>query len=108
MVQRRIPLTVYQPARAGVQSFAILASFEAAARSVLISVFPILMYRSLKDAEKVSEVYFYVGLTSLLFALFVPTLGKLIPRRWLYTLAAADHDRGKCCRSVRDHGVGTG
>ncbi len=88
MVQRRVPLTVYQPARAGVTSFAILAAGEAAARSILISVYPILMYRSLGDAKTVSEVYFLIGLASLTMAMITPMLGRLVPRRWLYTAAA--------------------
>ncbi len=88
MVQRRIALTTYQPARAGVRSFAILAAFEAAARSILISVYPVLMYRSLGDAKLVSEIYLLIGLASLLVALFTPMLGKLFPRRILYTVAA--------------------
>ena len=85
MVQRRIPLTVYQPARAGVQAFAILAAFEAAARGVIISVFPVLLYRSLGNAQAVSEVYFGAGLVSLVVALFTPWLAGHMARRHLYT-----------------------
>ncbi len=88
MVQRRIALTTYQPARAGVRSFAILAAFEAAARSILISVYPVLMYRSLGDAKVVSEVYLLIGVASLIVALCTPMLGSLFPRRILYTIAA--------------------
>ena len=86
MVQRRVPLTVYQPARAGVRSFAILAALEAAARGVLISVFPILMYRHLGDAKTVSEVYLAAGAVSLVVALFTPAIARYIPRRWLFTI----------------------
>ena len=85
MVQRRIALTVYQPAKPGVQSFAILAAFEAASRAVVISVYPVLMYRSLGDAKTVSEFYFLIGLGSLVIALFTPWLNRLVPRRWLFT-----------------------
>ncbi|MEZ5800760.1 MAG: hypothetical protein R3D29_10180 [Nitratireductor sp.] len=67
------------------QSFAILAAFEAASRAVVISVYPVLMYRSLGDAKTVSEFYFLIGLGSLVIALFTPWLNRLIPRRWLYT-----------------------
>lgn len=85
MVQRRIPLTIYQPARAGVHTFALLASLEAAARAVIISVFPVLLYRQLGSAESVSEIYFAAGLISLLVGLFTPMLAAKIPRRFLYT-----------------------
>ena len=88
MVQRRIALTTYQPAKAGVRSFAILAAFEAAARSILISVYPVLMYRDLGDAKTVSEVYLLIGAASLIIALFTPMFSSLIPRRILYTVAA--------------------
>lgn len=86
MVQRRVPLTVYQPARAGVRSFAILAALEAAARGVLISVFPILMYRHLGDAKTVSEIYLAAGAVSLVVALFTPAIARVVPRRWLFTI----------------------
>ena len=85
MVQRRIPLTVYQPSRPGVHSFAILASFEAAARSILISVFPVLLLRGLGNAEGVSEIYLLAGLVSLVVALVTPFIAQYVARRWLYT-----------------------
>ena len=53
-------------ARAGVHQFAFLAALEATARSVLISVYPVLMYRSLGDAKTVSEAYLAIGLTALI------------------------------------------
>lgn len=84
MVQRRIPLTIYQPSKPGVKSFAILASFEAAARSILISVFPVLLLRNAGDAEGVSEIYLIAGLASLFVALVTPFLSRFIARRWLY------------------------
>jgi len=53
---------------------------------VLISVYPILMYRSLGDAKTVSEVYLGIGLCSLALAMCTPFIGRFIPRRYLYTL----------------------
>lgn len=85
MVQRRIALTVYQPSKPGVQSFALLASFEAAARSIVISVFPVLLLRQVGSAEKVSEVYLLAGLVSLALAMVTPMLTRYVARRWLYT-----------------------
>ena len=63
VVQRRIALTVYQPARAGVHYFAILAALEAAARSILdLGVSSAALSFALGDAKVVSEVYLYVGI----------------------------------------------
>lgn len=86
MVQRRIPLTIYRPAKAGVHSFALMGACEAAARSVLVSVFPILLYRALQDAKIVSQYYLLIGLSSLFVALAVPWLSQFIRRRFLYTI----------------------
>ena len=68
--------------------FAMLQGFEAITRGVLISVFPLEMYRALKDAALVSEVYFVIGLLSLFTGLMVPWLNRRVPRRWLYTAGA--------------------
>lgn len=86
MVQRRVPLTIYRPPSAGVIQFATLAAFEAAARAVIISVFPVLLFRNLGSAAAVSEAYLAAGIVSLVVALFTPWLAGKIPRRWLYTL----------------------
>jgi ACDE family multidrug resistance protein len=86
VVERKIELADFRPAKAGVHNFALLAACEATARSVLISVYPILMYRSLGDAKTVSEVYLGIGLCSLALALFTPFFGRFIARRYLYTL----------------------
>jgi len=88
LVQNRLPLVEFPPARPGVNSFAILAACEASARATLISVYPVLMYRALGSAATVSEVYVLIGLTGLLCALSVPLLARYVPRRWLYTLGA--------------------
>lgn len=54
-------------------------------RGILISVFPLVMYRAMGDAGSVSLVYFLVGLVSLLAGLMVPFLIRYVPRRWAYT-----------------------
>ncbi len=84
VVERNI-LADFQPAKPGVHNFAMLATLEATARAVLISVYPILMYRSLGDARTVSEVYLVIGVVTLVFALFTPWIGRYIPRRYLYS-----------------------
>lgn len=86
MIQNRLPLVEFPPAKPGVNAFATLAACEAAARATLISVYPVLMYRALGSAAQVSEVYVLIGLTGLACAMGVPLLARFLPRRWLYTL----------------------
>ena len=74
------------PRRApGVKAFAILAGIDSAARAILISVFPVAMYRIYNDAQQVSQVYFLIGVLSFLVTLIVPWISSKLPRRWLYT-----------------------
>lgn len=88
-LRRRVTKDGGELARAGIRQFAFLAALEATARSLLISVYPILMYRSLGDAKKVSEAYFAIGLAALAVALLTPWIGRFVPRRFLYTGAGA-------------------
>ncbi|NQW10569.1 MAG: MFS transporter [Alphaproteobacteria bacterium] len=88
MFQRRIPEWLRHAHTPSVRGFALLAGVEAAARGMLISVFPIAMYRAFGDAAVVSEVYFVVGLISLTSGLMVPWLTRFIPRRWVYSFGA--------------------
>ena len=69
--------------------FALLAGSEAVARGILISVFPLVMYKALEDAAVVSEVYFVIGLLSLVTGLMVPFVSRYMPRRWVYTIGAS-------------------
>ena len=62
----------------------MLAAFEAVARGILISVFPLLMFRTLQDAQMVSLIYFIIGITSLIAGLLVPIVTRYLPRRWVY------------------------
>ena len=89
MLQRRIPEWLRHAPAPSVRGFAVLAGIEAVARGILISVFPLAMYRALQDAALVSEVYFLVGLASLASGLLVPWLTRFIPRRWMYVFGAA-------------------
>jgi hypothetical protein len=84
MHDRRIPEWLRHAPAPGVRGFATLAAMEAVARGILVSVFPLAMYRALGDARLVSEVYFLVGLCSLFVGLSVPYLTRYVPRRWLY------------------------
>jgi MFS family permease len=72
-----------------VRGFALLAGTEAMARGILVSVFPLAMYQALQDAAVVSQVYFIVGVLSLLAGLMVPFLSRFFARRWIYLLGAS-------------------
>ncbi len=84
MHDRRIPEWLRHAPAPSVRGFAILAGTEAVARGILISVFPLIMYQALRDASVVSEVYFLVGVASLIIGLLVPYLIRYVPRRWVY------------------------
>lgn len=88
MLQRRIPEWLRHAPAPSVRGFAVLAGIEAIARGILISVFPLAMYKVLQDASLVSEVYFVVGVASLIAGLMVPWLNRYVPRRWMYSIGA--------------------
>ena len=80
------------PGRApGVKAFAILSGIDSASRAILISVFPVVMYRIYSDAQLVSEAYFIIGLLSFLVTLIVPWISRKIPRRWLYSIGVTTY-----------------
>ncbi|WP_299791532.1 MFS transporter [uncultured Marivita sp.] len=89
MHERRIPEWLRHAPAPSVRGFAMLAAAEAVARGMLISVFPLQMYRALQDAALVSKVYFLIGLLSLLAGLLVPFLARFLPRRWVYVAGAS-------------------
>ena len=66
--------------------FARIAGLEALVRGSTLAVYPLLMYRAWGDAQLVSELYFVVGVLSLLTALTVPLLAQRLQRRWVYAL----------------------
>ena len=84
MHERRIPEWLRHAPAPSVRGFAILAGTEAIARGILISVFPIVMYNTLRDTRIVSEVYFVIGAISLVIGLLIPYLIRFIPRWWVY------------------------
>ena len=75
----------------GVRVFAVLSGIESIARGTLISVFPVAMYRIFNDAQQVSQVYFAIGLLSLLVTFLIPWISRRAPRRWMYTLAVGSY-----------------
>ncbi|MHC8508916.1 MAG: MFS transporter [Rhodospirillales bacterium] len=88
MLHRRIPEWVRHAPSPRIRAFGVLAACDALARSVLLSVFPVLLYRVLQDAEAVSRVYLVVGVVALIVGLLTPMLARLISRRWTFTFGA--------------------
>lgn len=86
MFERRIPEWLRHTPAPSVRGFATLAAFEAVARGILISVFPVAMYDALQDAAQISSIYFVIGIISLVAGLLVPFLNRYIPRRWMYAI----------------------
>ena len=88
MFERRIPEWLRHAPAPSVRGFARIGAFEALARGMLISVFPIALYEALGGAKAVSEVYFLIGLASLGVGLLVPWLNRFVPRRIIYACGA--------------------
>ena len=75
----------------GVKVFAVLSGIESVSRGILISVFPVAMYRIFADVQQVSHVYFAIGVLSLLVTLVLPWVSRRMPRRWMYSLAVTTY-----------------
>jgi predicted MFS family arabinose efflux permease len=69
-----------------VPEFATIAGLEALVRGATLAVYPLLLYRAWGDAAVVSELYFAIGVLSLLTALAVPLLAQRLQRRWVYAM----------------------
>lgn len=76
-------------AQPGVPEFALIAGLEALVRGATLAAYPLLMYRAWGDAKVVSELYFVVGMLSLLAALTVPLLAQRLQRRRVYGMGLA-------------------
>lgn len=86
----------------GVRVFAVLSGIESIARGLLISVFPVAMYRIYTDAQVVSHIYFVIGLLSLLVTFAIPWISRRVPRCWLYSLAVATYIGASLLCAVAD------
>lgn len=84
MHERRIPEWLRHAPTPSVRGFAMLAAAEAVARGILVSVFPLQIYKALQDAAVVSKTYFIIGILSLCAGLLVPFLARYLPRRYVY------------------------
>jgi hypothetical protein len=74
MLQRRIPQWLRHSPAPSVKGFAALAGIEAMSRVILISVFPLVIYRVYQDTGTVSQIYFFVGVASMMFGSVFPIL----------------------------------
>jgi MFS family permease len=92
--ERRIPEWVRHAPVAGASGFAVLSALDAGARAILVSVFPLLMYRTLGSAERVSAIYLTVGMVALAAALLIPWAMRRVPRRWMFTTGALTYALG--------------
>ena len=70
------------------QRFAMIGGVESFARGTTVSVFPLVMYHAWGSAAVVSQIYFVVGLVSLVTALMVPLLTRVFTRRPIYIFSA--------------------
>jgi ACDE family multidrug resistance protein len=100
MFQRRIPEWLRHAPAPSVRGFAVLAGVESAARGILVSVYPIAMYRTFGDSRTVSEIYFLIGIGSLITVLLVPWLIRFVPRRRMYTLGVMLLIAGGVCSAL--------
>ena len=79
------PKPTHHRAAPGVHAFALLSGIEAFVRGTALAVYPLVMYRVWADATTVAQLYFGVGVCSLLTTLALPVFARRIPRRWIYT-----------------------
>jgi hypothetical protein len=87
MFTPRSPLYLSHAPTPKVEHFALIAALEAGFRGLLLSVMPLIVYRTWSDGQIVSGVYLAAGIGSLLCGLMVPFASRFVPRRWLFTLA---------------------
>ena len=74
--------------RPGLRAFAVVGATDSLVRGVALSIYPLLMFRAWGDALVVSQIYFTVGVLSLLTGLTVPLVMRYLARRWLYSAGA--------------------
>jgi hypothetical protein len=74
--------------RPSLRAFAVVGATDSLVRGVALSIYPLLMFRAWGDALVVSQMYFAVGVLSLLTGLTVPLVMRYLARRWLYSAGA--------------------
>ena len=76
------------PRRAGAWTFSLLFFLELIARASLITVLPLTAFGLLGSKEAVSLAYTLVSVAALAFTFAIPSLVRLLSRRWAYTFGA--------------------
>jgi hypothetical protein len=89
MISTQIALLRDRSRQPGVEGLALIAGTEAVVRGTVLSAFPLLMYRALGDASRVSAFYFAVGIVALASLLLVPLLVRRFRRPLVYRGALA-------------------
>ncbi len=87
MFTPRSPLYLSHAPTPKVEHFALIAALEAGFRGLLLSVMPLVAYRTWADGQVISGVYLVTGIASLICGLMVPFASRFVPRRWLFTMA---------------------
>ena len=105
MFEKRIPIWVRHAPTPAAEGFGILAAMDAGARAILISVFPLVLYRTFESAELVSRVYLLVGCLGLAAALLAPWIIRRVPRRFVFTVGALGYVAGACFMTLGDGGA---
>lgn len=81
----RHPIWLPAATQPGAWDFAVLYSVESISRASLASIVPIQAYDLLKDGQRVSLLYFVVGVAGIAATLFAPLFFQRVPRRFIYT-----------------------
>ncbi len=74
--------------RPGATVFAFMYAIESMSRASLATVIPLQAYAMFHEARAVSIAFLAVGCTGLVASFLIPSLIRLIRRRWVYSLGA--------------------
>ena len=85
---RRIhyPILLHNVEEAKAATFVRLFTLEAICRALLATIVPLLAYKYLQDAQKVSLLYLVLNVIGLAVGLAMPLLLQAVARRWIVTL----------------------
>lgn len=88
---RRIhyPILLRNIDEAKAATFVRLFTLEAICRALLATIVPLLAYKYLQDAQKVSLLYLVLNGVGLAVGLTIPLLLHVVARRWIVTLGCA-------------------
>lgn len=84
----RHPVWIGRVRTPGAEAFAILFTLESLSRALLATVIPLEAFALLGSAQRVSILFFAVGVIGLCGSFAVPWLVRRTARRWVYSLGA--------------------